>query len=90
MNRLTLVEFFESILQSNEDSLGKIEKEFDYFIDMIFEVNNSEDDFIRKFRILNYTKIRLEVLSRGIKTSGKAKKKYRPLSKIHLTGYSLN
>ena len=74
MNRLTLVEFFESILQSNEDSLGKIEKEFDYFIDMIFEVNNSEDDFIRKFRILNYTKIRLEALSRGIKTSDKTKK----------------
>ena len=90
MNRLTLVEFFESILQSNEDSLGKIEKEFDYFIDMIFEVNNSEDDFIRKFRVLNYTKIRLEVLSRGIKTSDKTKKKYRPLSQIYLTSYCLN
>ena len=90
MNRLTLVEFFESILQSNEDSLGKIEKEFDYFIDMIFEVNNSEDDFIRKFRILNYTKIRLEVLSRGIKTSDKTKKKYSPLSQVYLTSYCLN
>ena len=90
MNRLTLVDFLESLLLSNEESLGKIEKEFDYFIDMIFEVNNSEDDFIRKFRILNYTKIRLEILSRGIKTSGRAKKKHRPLSKIYLASYSLN
>jgi len=73
-DKKTLIHFFENLMSRDEKLAHKIDAEFDYFIDMLFEVNNSHDDFIRKFRILNYTKIRLESLLNGMKISDSTKK----------------
>ena len=57
MKRLTSTLFFTAITQKKSYELNEIEEAFEEFTTLIIGVNDSKENFINKYRILNYTKI---------------------------------
>lgn len=72
MNRLTSTPFFTAIVNQQSNQL---ETTFEEFTTLTIEINDSEEDFKKKYRILNYTKIRLNSLQGVLTNPIKAKKK---------------
>lgn len=71
MNRLTVTPFFQIISNSKDNITESI---FDEFTLSILNINDSIEQFVDKFRILNYTKIRLQSMRAQIEVNESKKK----------------
>lgn len=87
MNRLILTPFFTAIINQQN---SEIEKTFEEFTSLLIEVNDCQEFFTNKYRILNYTKTRLISLREVLTDPSEAEKKCDNCNFISYQRYCVN